>query len=373
MRRPVLRLAALCWATATVFGTSLAPQSQLQPPEAAVLGYGAPSSGVVHPCLESGDPVSGSGHEQYCIDVPAGTEGAKVVLDVSTARPVEVVRVGEQTFVRGPSNTTTRGAILEVKPFQQACEVCDACACVGCGRRCECSCTALCRLRGEATCSHTAGVLAPGRWYVGVDAPAAFTLRATLVSALGLQPGQVYRRTISAAGARQDAAAPLDGAAFSDYFYYDPAPHEAMRLVAELHRTGGSESHVDVYIRFGDWPTSETHDATMRVDGSAAGGRRLGQFALDADRLINERLCVLVVGRGDAWAEYSLVATVAPSARTAAALGVCALVLGVAAVAAARACWGGGGGELDGVKALPGGGGLSVTSRFGSVGANLFG
>jgi hypothetical protein len=218
-------------------------------------GYGMAPLGL-GPCLTSGESVVGSGQQQFCIDVPgAASDGTKLVLSVDTPRIVDTVRIGERSFARAQSNLTTRGPILEVKPFQQSCEVCDTCACIGCGSRCECSCTALCRLRHESSCSHTAGVLTPGRWYVGVDAVAAFTLRATLVGALALRPGVSHVRTLSAVGARRDAsasaAAALDGAAFADYFFYEPAAHESMLLTVQLLRASSAASHVEVFVRFG--------------------------------------------------------------------------------------------------------------------------
>jgi hypothetical protein len=74
----------------------------------------------------------------------------------------------------------------------------------------------------------------------------------------------------------------------------------------------------------------------MSCGGTQGPDNRLGQFALRADRLINERLCVMVVGRGEGWAEYSLKPTVAPSARVGLAFGLCALVLITAAAISAR-------------------------------------
>ena len=88
-----------------------------------------------------------------------------------------------------------------------------------------------------------------------------------------------------------------EGRAFSDYFFYDPKPHEKLSLSLRLLRTGSAASWVDVYVRFGEMPTTELYDAKMRCDRNSL----LSTFVLQADRLLNERLCVLVVGRGDSF------------------------------------------------------------------------
>ena len=62
-----------------------------------------------------------------------------------------------------------------------------------------------------------------------------------------------------------------EGAASVDYFYFDPAPHEALTLHVTQRRAGSASSHVDVYVRFGEWPTEYEHDAAMRC---ARGGQR---------------------------------------------------------------------------------------------------
>ena len=166
-----------------------------------------------------------------------------MVVNVLAPRtPVEAVQIGGTTYLRGDNSTAVAahtgastlaavGAIIEVKPFQQACERCDTCPCIGCGHRCECSCNALCRQRREPNCAHTAGVLSPGRWYIGIDAPAEFTLTATLVGALALRTGEALGpRTLFGAGAQPliDArASSSEGAAFADYFSTTPRPTSA--------------------------------------------------------------------------------------------------------------------------------------------------
>ena len=109
-------------------------------------------------CLTSGQVVSGVGRAQYCVDVegPAAA-GQKLVVSVTTPRPAaEIVRLGDRTVVLSSSNTTSMGIVgplIEIKPFEQSCESCDFCPCLGpgCGPRCECSCNAMCRLRREPT------------------------------------------------------------------------------------------------------------------------------------------------------------------------------------------------------------------------------
>ena len=109
-----------------------------------------------------------------------------------------------------------------------------------------------CRLRHEPTCSHTAGVLTPGRWYIGVDAPAAFTLQATLVRATALRPHDApLRRTVfglSAVGGSSTGWS-SEGTATSEYFFFDPAPHERLRLQVSLESAAAAGGGLDVYIR----------------------------------------------------------------------------------------------------------------------------
>ena len=273
-----------------------------------------------------------------------------MVLNVLAPRtPVEAVQIGGTTYLRGDNSTAVAahtgastlaavGAIIEVKPFQQACERCDTCPCIGCGHRCECSCNALCRQRREPNCAHTAGVLSPGRWYIGIDAPAEFTLTATLVGALALRTGEALGpRTLFGAGAQPllDArASSSEGAAFADYFYYDPAPHERLDISVDLHRTGdAAATRLAVYIRFGDWPTTTLHDAQMEGDLSRS---PRATFTLAADRLLNERLCILVLATGPSWAVYTVTAHAAPSGRLMLALGVAVGILALALGALVR-------------------------------------
>ena len=147
-------------------------------------------------------------------------DGYKLVLDVTQHRPVDLVRLGEARYARGFTNGS--GAIVEVKRQAQASEVCSFCECIGCGDHCEDSCNVLCRLGGgrhcagdRCSCLHTAGVLAPGRWYVSVDAAAgsSFTLQATLVAARALRMGEQAQRTLVGVGADSVGVAGSEGAA----------------------------------------------------------------------------------------------------------------------------------------------------------------
>ena len=309
----------------------------------ALSPYGA-ASPLEHACIASGGLVTGEGRRQFCIDVPPA-DGQKLVVSVQTAPPpLEAIRIGSTTYLRPSVNasdtaitgSTTAGPIIEVKPYLQSCERCDLCPCIGCGDRCECSCNSLCRLRREPSCAHTAGVLTPGRWYINVDAPAAFTMRATLVAALALRAGETLSpRTLFGTGATQslrDAAA-SEGASFSDYFFYDPAPHESLTVEVELLRAGAHSAAIDVYVRYAEWPTSELHDARMVVN--AASRTPQATFVLRADRLLNERLCVLVVARGDSWVQYAVKTNAEPSRRLVAALLIVLSVL----LAALGALW----------------------------------
>ena len=292
-------------------------------------------------CLVSGSPVTGSGRRQYCIDVPGGGVGQQLVVDVQTTRSNQILTIGGSTYITpaSSSNFSSVGPIIEIKPFQQSCTSCDYCPCIGCGHRCECSCNAQCRLRKETSCSHTAGVLRPGRWYVGVDAPASFTLRATLVGALALRSGETLQpRTLFSVGAPQrlrDEGA-SEGGASTDYFFFDPAVHERLKLHVSLLRTGSPAAALDVYVRFGEaWPTTEEYDARMSCD---ALGSPHATFVLQPDRLLNERLGVMVVARGDSWATYSVTAHTAPSTKLMLALGLVGVValIAIGAIGFAR-------------------------------------
>ena len=178
-------------------------------------------------------------------------------------------------------------------------------------------------------CAHTAGILHPGRWFVAVDAPGAFSLEATLVGALALQPGAAaLRRTVFATGAPAGGSAfssgTSEGIAFADYFYYDPAPHESLRVQIELLRTGPGGGWIDVYVRFGDYPTVLEHDAAMRCDTAV---QPYAQFVLQPDRLLNERLTVLIIGQGHSWTQYEISARAGASLQFMLALSFVVLVL----------------------------------------------
>jgi len=297
-------------------------------------------------CLVNRQTVSASGRRQFCIDVEGPrTSGQKLVVSVTTPRPaVDIVRFGEHEYPvstavanhSSSSMSNTIGPLIEIKPFERSCESCDLCPCLGpeCGPRCECSCNAMCRLRGETTCAHTAGILTPGRWFVAIDAPGAFTLEATLEAALQLSPGApALRRTVFPAGGSGGAfASTSEGIAFSDYFYYDPAAHEALRVQIELLHTGPGGGWIDVYVRFGDWPTVAKHDALMRCDPA----QPIAKFALQPDRLLNERLTVLIVGQGHAWAQYKISVGAAASLPFLIAVSLAVLVVLVALAALVR-------------------------------------
>ena len=355
-----------------VAGLPLASSAVAEPASSALTPYGDASSAAEwgqYDCLTSGVAVSGFGRKQYahtptnlshspllphvfglkprdlflfvlrfCVDVPPA-DGQKLVVTVDAAPPpLEAVRIGRNTYLR-PSNlsqsvttTTAVGPIIEVKPFRQPCERCDLCACIGCGERCECACNALGRLRRETSAALTAGVLDTGRWYVGVDSPAGFTLRATLVAAISLHAGETLPpRTLYGPSATQAlrSEGASEGAVSADYFYYDPSSHESLKIQVELLRAGSRAAYLDVYVKFGSWPTTELHDARMRVDKIASPH---ATFVLQADRLINERLCVLVVSTGDSWVQYALTTHTSASSRVFMALSlVGAILLGILA------------------------------------------
>lgn len=291
------------------------------PPIAQPAGYGELSVPEVgSPCLRSGERVAGLGRKQYCIDVAGATldDAQKLVLSVSTPRPVETVRLGNTQLVRGfrSQNHSAAAPVIEVKPFQQGCvDQCGVCGCIGCGERCGCSCNVQCRLGGGRSCSgdacscgHTAGVLMPGRWYIGVDAAGSFTLQAWLVAALPLRTGAKVRRGLVPLEAQTQAGAAVstssEGAAWSDYFYLDAPPHEAVTLQVDLMRSGAPAGWVDVYLRFGAWPTTLEYDASMSTNPAMT--IVSPQFVLQAGRLLNERLYVMVLAQGGSPVEYSL-------------------------------------------------------------------
>ena len=342
-----LLLAIYCWQYVFAFQRDDAPALLAESP----YGIAVP---VEANCLTSGALVSATGRRQWCLDVPEAA-GQKLDVSVRTARHAsEAVRIGEATYLRAVNVSGAVGAIIEVRPFQQPCDRCDVCPCIGCGHRCECSCNTHCRLRQVDSCSHTAGVLSPGRWFVGVDAPGDFVLRATLVAALALRAGErLPPRTLWGAGSTQmlmDEGA-SEGASTTDYFFYDPAPREKTTLTLTLLRgagtvtgagggaggvsgtSGGADSGVDVYVRFGAWPTTELHDATMRCDQAL---HTVSSFVLHAERLLNERLCILVVARGDASVQYQLATTTETSGKLLGALLVVGFVAALVLAALLR-------------------------------------
>ena len=241
----------------------------------------------------------------------------QLVVSVFTPRPAaDVILIGNRAVAlpSSPNRTSSAvGPLIEIKPFERSCESCDFCPCIGagCGSRCECSCNVMCRLNHETSCSHTAGVLHPGRWFVSIDTPGSFTLEANLESALALQSDlRAIRRTVFAVGGRGGAAAfatgTSEGVAFSDYFFFDPAPHQSSRVAIDLLRSGPGGGWVDVYMRFGAWPTIAEHDAVVSCDAAT---RPNGQFVLQADRLLSQRVHLMVIARGNSWSQYEISAT----------------------------------------------------------------
>ena len=153
------------------------------------------------------------------------------------------------------------------------------------------------------------GRLAPGRWYVAVDAPA--QAERELVAARSLEEGVPQRSSLlSLDAAASGAAAAADGAAWADYYWVDPKPHESLTIAYETLRAGTPPGWADVYIRSGDWPTTEEHDAMMSADPQLPPSP---QFVLHADRHFNERIFVMVVGRGASFVDYTLTANARPS------------------------------------------------------------
>ena len=93
-------------------------------------------------------------------------------------------------------------------------------------------------------------------------------------------------------------------------FYYDPSPHETLKLQIEMLRSGSRGAFLDIYVRYDTWPTTVEYDARMRVDHIQTPS---ATFILPSDRLLNERLCVMVVCTGDTWASYALQTQATPS------------------------------------------------------------
>ena len=294
----ILQRKALGGAEAALAGGTMVPLLALlvsgQPSGYGVVPALANAGSCLKGCGSTPCTVKGQGHQQYCIDVEGHTrdDAQKLVLSVSTARPVETVKLGDVQLVRGyrTANRSASAPILEVKPFQQACEASTTCGCLGCGDQCGCSVNVQCRLGGgrrcsgnECTCSHTAGVLSPGRWFIGLDAAGPFSMQAWLVSPVQLQPGERVQRGLVALEAQ--AATSADGSAWSDYFWLDAPPHEALTLQADLVRSGKPAGWVDVYLRFGEWPTTQLYDASMTTNPHATPASP--QFVLQAERLLN--------------------------------------------------------------------------------------
>ena len=95
--------------------------------------FGGPAVPIIAPCLASGTTVASEGHKTFCVDVEGSElDGTKLVVSLSTPRQSDVVTLGGRSFARAGVGGAD-GAILEVKPFQQPCEACDVCECVGCG------------------------------------------------------------------------------------------------------------------------------------------------------------------------------------------------------------------------------------------------
>ena len=128
---------------------------------------------------------------------------------------------------------------------------------------------------------------------------------------------------LSLDAAASGAAAAADGAAWADYYWVDPKPHESLTIAYETLRAGTPPGWADVYIRSGEWPTTEEHDAMMSADPQLPPSP---QFVLHADRLFNERIFVMVVGRGASFVDYTLTANARPSASLALVALVVALV-----------------------------------------------
>jgi len=272
---------------------------------------------VLAPCdgLSSGTRVRGLGHRIFCIDVNGSTlDGAKLLMRLSTPRSVSEIRIGDTLLFSRRGNSTAAGPLVVVSRSPELCEPCNSCPCVDCGDGCGCACASSCREgRGqycssaECSCSLTAGLLSPGRWYVTVDALGPFVLEPTLVPATRLVSGDAVQRTLLVAGA---APQPLpDGPASLDFFYVDPLPHKSIDVTLDVTAGGSSATEpytwVDVYLRSGDWPTTVLQDAHMTADPQMP--PRLS-FHLQAERLFNDRLYIMVVARGASWVRYELTA-----------------------------------------------------------------
>mmetsp|Transcript_60518 Transcript_60518/g.165768 ORF Transcript_60518/g.165768 Transcript_60518/m.165768 type:complete len:142 (+) Transcript_60518:138-563(+) len=91
--------------------------------------------------------------------------------------------------------------------------------------------------------------------------------------------------------------------------YVDTAVHQSLRVDVSLLKAGSQQASVDIYLRYGSWPTTIVHDALLQPDQLNPRAR----FVLPPSRLFNERLHIMLVGRGDTWVEYALSANTAPN------------------------------------------------------------
>ena len=278
--------------------------------------------GAAAHCLRPGSTTVGSaGHGRYCIDVNSSVnDGAKLVVQLEMPRALDVVRIGSTTLLHSPRNTSSHGgAIIEASTAEAGCDVCDECACVGCGATCG-ACVCVICAQASQLCTLTAGVVAGGRWHLNIDAPAVYTLRSTLVGPMRLDARSSVTRSLLAADAPVDSPAQLadaqqlaDGTASVDYFYVDEAsPQEVLTIHAAVTRAGSPRGYVDVYIRSSTWPTTLEHDAMLSTDPRLSSGSRVS-FGVRADRLIAEPIYVMVVARGGTWVSYAVRLDAGPS------------------------------------------------------------
>ena len=116
-------------------------------------------------------------------------------------------------------------------------------------------------------------------------------------------------RTLHAVGETRASFSAAEGVASVDYLFVDPQLHESLRINVAMLRAGSPRARLDIYLKYGDWPTTLEFDALLQpAQSSPSSG-----FVLQPNRLFNERLCIMVVGRGDAWVEYSLNTSSAPN------------------------------------------------------------
>ena len=119
---------------------------------------------------------------------------------------------------------------------------------------------------------------------------------------VAVEPGQTLERGLVALEAQAGVSA--EGSAWSDYFYVDAPPHQAMTLQVDLRRHGTPAGWVDVYVRFGEWPTTQLFDASMTTNPQTTSVAP--QFVLQAERLLNERIYVMVLAQGGSAVEYRI-------------------------------------------------------------------